>query len=381
MRRRDFGSIRRLPSGRYQARYRDKSGIRHARTFPTRGDASRHLAAARVDLERGTWIDPTAGAITFEVFAEQWLQGRRVKGRPLAPRTRERYESLLRVHVLPSLGRLQLRHLRPNDIRRWYRNRNEAADCGPSTVAKTYRLVHAVMASAVVDEHVSRNPCSIPGGGVEIAAERPVATIQQVYQLAATVHPRYRALVLMATFSGLRFGELAALARADLDLRNAMVTVERDLDELDDGRVQYGRVKSEASRRVVAIPHVILPELAQHLAEWASGDGPVFRAPSGGPLRRSNFRKQWILATSQVGLESFRFHDLRHTGNTLAAATGASTRELMARLGQSSPRAALIYQHATRDRDHDIAAAVSHLVSGTAAVSRPAAVRLLREGA
>lgn len=92
--------------------------------------------------------------------------------------------------------------------------------------------------------------------------------------------------------------------------------------------------------------------------------GWVFVGERGGRLRRSNFRKVWVAAVRRAGLaEGLRFHDLRHTGNTLAAATGASTKELMSRVGHASPRAALIYQHATRDRDAAIAAALSDLVS------------------
>jgi integrase len=100
--------------------------------------------------------------------------------------------------------------------------------------------------------------------------------------------------------------------------------------------------------------------------------------PEGGPIRRNSFRSRvWLPAVRTVGLDSLRFHDLRHTGNTLAAATGASTRELMARMGHTSPRAALIYQHATSERDRAIAAALGDMLA-TARPSAPAAVQELR---
>jgi integrase len=102
-----------------------------------------------------------------------------------------------------------------------------------------------------------------------------------------------------------------------------------------------------------------------HLSQFAepTPTGWVFVGAAGGRLRRSNFRKVWVAAVREAGFtEGFRFHDLRHTGNTLAAATGASTKELMSRMGHASPRAALIYQHATHDRDAVIAAALSDLV-------------------
>jgi integrase len=105
-------------------------------------------------------------------------------------------------------------------------------------------------------------------------------------------------------------------------------------------------------------PVEIVPELADHLDRFAApgSDGLVFIGPKGGRLRRSNFREIWWRARNAVGMPELDFHDLRHTGNTMAAAQGASLRELMERMGHSSSRAALIYQHATRERDHKIAA-------------------------
>src|SRR5439155_8508196 len=116
--------------------------------------------------------------------------------------------------------------------------------------------------------------------------------------------------------------------------------------------------KSAAGRRKVALPRPLVDELSAHFATYgASGpDSHVFTTPEGTPLERSNFRgRVWAPATRSVGLEGVRFHDLRHAAGTLAARTGATTKEIMARLGHSSPRAAMVYQHATEDRDRLIA--------------------------
>ena len=383
MSRRDFGNVRKLPSGRWQARYFDASGRRHQRTFPSRGDAGRFLAGVRADLDRGGWIDPRAGQVQFREYSRVWLKNRRVRGHPLAPRTVERYGGVLRRHILPVLGDTELRHLTSAAVRAWYGRLTATDELAPATAAKAYRLLHAICATAVADEQLARNPCSIPGASVEASSERPVATLGQVHALAEAIGPRYRALVLIATFCGLRFGELAALTRRRLDLLHATVTVALDLDELDGGKLQPGRVKSEASRRVVAIPKVIIPDLEAHLAGFAEPgpDGSVFVGAKGGRLRRANFRKLWLHAVQLAGLDAgFRFHDLRHTGNTLAA-TGASTKELMSRMGHASPRAALIYQHATSYRDAVIAAALSDLVEGAAQAPVPVVSSLLTGGA
>jgi integrase len=365
MGRRDFGSVRRLPSGRWQARYPDGSGTYRSKSFPTRGDASRHLARIRTDMDRGDWFDPDAGREALESYSTRWLTTRRVKGRPLAPRTKERYASILRVHIVPTLGQLPLSRLETPVIRQWHSSLSEAATPGPATVAKAYRLLHAILNTAVVEQKIPRNPCMIPGASAESSSERPIATVDQVYELAEAVGDRWRSLVLLATFCGLRFGELAGLTREDIDLDRAILAVRKDLDELDGGHLQPGDVKSAASRRIVSIPEALLEEIRHHIEAFAA-EGPkgaVFVGRAGGRLRRTNFRKHsWIPATRAVGIEGLRFHDLRHTGNTLAAATGASTRELMARMGHASARAALIYQHATRERDALIASALSDVI-------------------
>lgn len=107
------------------------------------------------------------------------------------------------------------------------------------------------------------------------------------------------------------------------------------------------------------------------MAEFTASDAEayVFTGLTGRPVDRTNFcNRVWLPAVRSAGMESFRFHDLRHTAGTLAAQTGATTKELMARLGHASPRAAMIYQHASDDRDRRIAAGLDLLVNDVEAV-------------
>jgi integrase len=179
------------------------------------------------------------------------------------------------------------------------------------------------------------------------------------------IEPRYRALVLMASFTGLRLGELRALTRRHLDLLHATVRVEEQLQELKDGTLVTGPPKTRAGVRTLSIPRVILPDLSAHLGRWAAPgrDGYIFCGTKDQPFRRASLYTAWKRAVRAVDIEGFRFHDLRHTANTLAATTGASTRELMARMGHASSQAALFYQHATRDRDEAIADALDDLIT------------------
>jgi integrase len=362
--RRPWGNVRKLPSGRWQARYQVQGVWRNApETFRTKGLADGWLAATRTDLERGTWIDPEAGKVPLMDYAAHWLAGRP----DLRPRTKEIYRSLLRLHILPALGAVELVDITTAKVRSWRAGLIDAGHPGASTVSKSYRLLHAICATALEDSLITRNPCVIKGASVERPAERPVATIDQVYAIADAIEPRYRAMVLLATFCALRVGELRALRQVNLDLLHRTVSVVEQYQQLGDGTLVLGPPKSDAGVRTVAIPSVIVPDLEAHLAAWATA-GPehlVFPGETGRPFRSATLHAAWHRALRKIGITGLRFHDLRHTGNTLAAATGASTKELMSRMGHASARAALIYQHATRDRDAEIADKLSNLVEAS----------------
>lgn len=222
--------------------------------------------------------------------------------------------------------------------------------------------------TAVDDERFGGTPAGSRAPGT--SPERPTITIEQVYAIADEVRPWFRALVLLAAFTGLRWGELLFLRRRHLDLDDGIVNVRGSLGEVG-GRLLEGPPKSAAGRRDVAIPEAIVPELRAHLDEWSQdgADGRVFVGPKGATPKRGNFQVTWSKAVEKAGVPELHFHDLRHTGNTLAA-EGASLRELMARICHNSARAALIYQHATKDRERAIGAAISARIE---AVRVPAA--------
>jgi len=135
-------------------------------------------------------------------------------------------------------------------VRRW---RAELLDSGvsPASVAKAYRLMKAIMNTAVDDGIMRRNPCRVRGAGQDRSPKRPVLTVSQVVALGETVPERYRALVLLAAFGSLRWGELAALRRCDVEAGLGTVRVERSLTEPAGGGYLFGPPKSAAGRRVV----------------------------------------------------------------------------------------------------------------------------------
>jgi integrase len=217
---------------------------------------------------------------------------------------------------------------------------------------------------AVEDSQLTANPCTIKRAGQECSPERPIPTVGQVDELAATVPDRYRALVYTAAYGGLRLGECSALIRERVDLVHRTIAVTEQAQRVSgQGRI-VGPPKSEAGKRTLAISGVLVDVLGDHLARFVGPEKTtlVFTGDRGAPLERSNWSAVFARARKASGLDSMHFHDLRHFAGTMAARTGATTAELMARLGHSSPRAALNYQHATAERDHAIAFGLDDLV-------------------
>lgn len=298
--------------------------------------------------------------MSIEEYARGWLDARP----SLRPRTVDLYQYLLDRHIVPTLGAHTLGGLTAAIVRSWHATLLRTAGVDSLTPAKSYRLLRAILNTAVTGGLIARNPCTIVGAGSEHSPERPVASLAQVWDLADAVEPRYRALVLTAAFAGLRFGELAGLTRGCVNLSEGTITIVQALVERDDSSLLIGPPKTEAGRRAFAVPAALIPELEQHLVRYVApgDDALVFTGEQGAPLRRGNWSVKWCAATKVVGMPGFRLHDLRHTCNTLTTATGATTRELMHRMGHASARAALRYQHATRDRDAVIAEALNQII-------------------
>lgn len=366
MGRRRFGSVRKLPSGRWQASFTGPDGSRRtaAGTFRTKTDADRWLASVETDQGRGQWIDDAAGRIRFEDFAKHWI----ATHPRLGPRWRETCERNLRLHLAP-LNDVPLRDLTPATVRQWHAAALKGSG-GRTSIAQSYRFLRAVMNTAVNDGAVARNPCRIRGAGSDRAAERPVATPDEIAALIETINPRYKAAVALAAWAGLRRGEILGLRRDDIDPIIHAVTVRRTRTEMLSTNESFDSApKTDAGYRTVALPPHIWPLIAEHLDQFA-GDIHVFIGRDGTPMRGNALRLAFQRARAAIGRPDLRFHDLRHTVQTLAAAAGASLADLMRRLGHSSMAAAKRYLHATDARDQEIAQALSQLAAHKAPTPR-----------
>lgn len=334
---------------RYDVRVRIDGRV-VTRTFHRRRDAEAWVATTLADRLRGVAVDPRRARISVREYAEEWLRQRA----DLSERTTELYAWLLAKKILPALGGMQLGKLSPGTVRSWHA---ALAKQGPSTAAKSYRLLSEILRTAMFDEIVTRNPCQVKGAGNEKPAERQVVSVVQIAALTDAMPEHLRVVLLLAAWCQLRRAEIMGLRRRDVNLLHGMVTVEETRTRLMTGKLVVKGPKTESGRRTVTMPPHVAEELGRHLDAYVGSDSDALIVAASGRA----VDLAWDKARKSVGEPGLRLHDLRHSGLTLAAATGATVAELMHRAGHSSPDAALRYQHATRDRDRVIADALGEL--------------------
>lgn len=359
-----FGSVDKRATG-YRARYTGPDGRRHQAPtlFLAKKDARAWLALRHAEIVKGQWMPPGADdkpapRLTLTDYANQWLEHRDLKDR-----TREHYRKLLDVHIIASpLGPLPLASITADDVRAWYAKLDRDT---PTLRAHCYGLLRTIMGTAASDGRITANPCVIRGAGnaKRVHKIRP-ATLDELAKLVDAMAERYRAMILLASWCALRFGELTELRRRDVDVEEGVIRVRRGVVRVAEG-FKETTPKSDAGVRDVAIPPHLMPAVRDHLVDHVApgADSLLFPAQQGGHLAPATLYRRFYQAREAAGRPDLRFHDLRHSGAVLAAATGATLAELMGRLGHSTPAAALRYQHAAQGADKRIAEALSALAA------------------
>lgn len=363
MSRRSFGAIRKLPSGRYQASHAHPdtgARINAPRTFPTKAEAAKWLKATDVDLARGIWTPPAPKRteVLFAAYAETWLHRRTPE---LKPRTLADYRRQMPA-LVAQFGPMALDAITRADVRRWHESLDPAK---PAARAKLYILLKSVLKTAVEDELIPVNPCSIPGAGSRGKRAHHVrpATPAEVSTIVAAMPSRWALMAQLAVWCGLRFGEIAELRRADIDLAARVIRVRRGVQWVD-GQPVVSTPKTEAGVRTVALPASVAASVELHLAVHA-GPELLFSAATD-PTRHvshGTFSKAWQRAREAAGRPDLRFHDLRHTGASLMAESGASVRELQEWLGHTTAEQSLFYTHVSEGRRRINAARLSEIAS------------------
>ncbi len=370
-----FGTIRKLPSGKYQARYTAPNGkqVSASTTFETLGTARKFLAMTQSAIIENKW-NPSSKftKATFGEFAQVWLIQRDLK-----PRTFEHYGKILDKHLLPVFGSERLSSISSDLIKEWYSSFGVST---PTLRAHTYGLLRTILNSAVEDGVLPANPCHIRGAG---SAKRKKmirgASLEELKVIIREMPERLQAMVCLATWCAMRFGELVELRRKDLEINleadYGVVRIRRGAARTT-GKIVLGAPKTQASIRDVAIPPHILQMLQDHLDRFVdeSPDSLLFPGAGGKTLQpstlygeieytdeRGRVHPAWgfYKARNAAGRDDLRWHDLRHTGAVYAALAGATLAELMGRLGHSSAGAAMRYQHVADGRDMEIARKLS----------------------
>ena len=365
-------TIDRRDNGRYRARYQGPDGRWRSRTFDRRIDAQRWLNNELVKVDRGEWVDPRAGRVLFETVAEQWMAGRVA----LRESTQARDRSYLNSLVLPYLGEKPVGSVHPSDLEAWIADLM-AEGKAPATVQKAWQVASGVFRLAVRDRLIALTPAR-DVGLPKIERSDPVAfTVEEVMRLADAIDPRYRALVLVGAFGGLRIGELAGLQLGDFDPLRNMIRVRRGASDVR-GEVIVGPPKTARSIRTVVLPRSITEALVEHVARLreTAPEAWLFPAPEGGPIRRTAWmRRVWKPALGAADLDQgLGTHTLRRSQVALLIAQGEHPKVIADRLGHTSVRTVLdVYGHLYEGADEAAAERLEAQIearSGIAAIGQ-----------
>jgi integrase len=340
-RRRQWGSVRRLPSGRYQARLPD--GVAAPETFSTKSEAGRWLSLAEADLVRGTFVHPSlAAGVTVAEWLDEWISAHSVHKRAT---TMVRDQSAIRRHLIPALGNVQLTKLRQTDVQAFVANL--AREVGPGTTRSVYGVLRAALNAAVNAEVLARSPAraiklpQVPK--TDVVTLRPA----DLHRLAAELPERWRPMIYVAGTCGLRFSEVAGLRVGRVDTPGHRLRVLETAPQVGGDRAEP---KTDAGRRTVPVPGLVAELLDQHLERYElrrDRDALVFTAQRGGRLHAANWHKRaWVAARANAGFPSLRFHDLRHSAVPLWVAMGANLLQVSRWLGHSTVQiTADVYGH------------------------------------
>ena len=347
-----MASVRRPRDGRgWEARYRAPDGRYRSRSFPTKREAQRFVAQVEVDKARGSWVDPAGGRIVLADWTQQWW----TTTTNLRPSTRVRDESYLASYILPAFGGVPLGRITQLDVRAWVAELH-SRELAPATVVKAYQILAKILRAAVDGGLIPATPCrAVPLPRVE-REEMRFLTPAEVTHLADVIDPRFRALVLVAAYGGLRRAELAGLRTARVNLPRGQLDIAEIMVEVQ-GRTNFGPPKTRAGRRIVGLPRSVATELGTHMVHRPDGESDlVFQGPAGGVLRASPFRQRfWLPAIRNAGLDPLRLHDLRHTAVSFWIAGGASVKEIAVRAGHASVATVLDrYGHLLPDSDTEL---------------------------
>ncbi|MHB8262364.1 MAG: tyrosine-type recombinase/integrase [Acidimicrobiales bacterium] len=350
------GSVRKLPSGKWQARVTYPDGTVHSLgTFWTKTDAEREttLATASVLRQDHLSAEREATETTLDEWTARWLAEGHWK-----PKTKSGYANVYYAHIAPVLGSLAIQEINRDDIRNLLgqlSNIRTNQPAGPTLTRSTYTVLRIILRAAVVADVISKNPCIAIPLPRSRRVQQEILTIAQIEQLAEAItyphrktagnnarsvardcYPEYGLLIRVAAYTGLRAGEIGALRRKHVNVSAGYLAVEESLSDVG-GHLTFGPTKSYRKRNV-PVPQMILGLLEAHLNTLPpDAEALVFTGRAGQPRRHEAFyQRHFQPAARRIGVPNLRFHDLRHTYASLLIAQGAHAKVIQERLGHSS---------------------------------------------
>jgi len=328
----------------------DASGQRHTLgTFATEKAARAALAAVQTDITRGDWTDESKGQVLFGALAEQVLAD---QAQTLAPHTVECYESLLKRWLLPAFGNKKVSAITVLMVDSWWAAM--ATKTGAVNRRNAYFVLSGIMRKAVRYGYVKATPCMVENAAKDVSKPRPHLPLPDFERILAATPERLHAPLWLAFGAHLRLGELTGLDRRHIDLKAGTISIEQQAQQARGG-LQIRQTKT-GTAETIKLPARALSEIAAYLrANPKLPNSPLFNGERGGRLSRGYIYKYWVKAAAEMGLPDAHFHDTRHTGLTIAAQAGATTKELMRRARHSTQAVSIRYQHATDQRDAEVA--------------------------
>lgn len=354
-----MASIDKLPSGRWKARWRTPDRKQRAKVFLRKVDAERFLTSVEHEKLSGSYVDPRAGRVSFQEFAEQWRLAQIHR-----PTTREQVEAMLRNHAYPAFGDRALSSIRPSELQTWVRSLED--QLAPSTVEVVGRHVVSVFRAAVKDRLIATSPAdglSFPKPVKQLVAP---LTVDQVMSISEAIQPRYEALVLLMAATGVRPAEAFGLVADVYDFDAHRIVVEQQLVTIG-GQPTFGPPKTEASNRTIPVPEFLSEKIRAHVESFGLGDQDVlFSDAQGRLIRRNRFGEVWRQTMKGLEFDCVGPHQLRHHYASLLIAHGESVKVVQARLGHSSASETLdTYAHLWPDSEDSTRAAVTEAYNGS----------------
>ena len=336
----------------------------------TRKEVQEKLAAAAHERQQGTIV--TAPNQTIEQFLTNWLMTHKSSVRP---RTTERYEGFVRLHVVPVIGRVRLDKLSAQHVQTLYAQKLEEG-LSPTTVNTLHMMLHRALKDALRWGLVARNVCDLVSPPRRAHYEFKSLSKEQAQKLLTALHGHnMEALFVLALTTGMRRGEILALKWQDIDFEQNMLQVRRIFTRSKGQRYLEAEPKTEKSRRSVALPAITTTLLKKHQASqqelrrqvgeyWQAHD-LVFCTALGTPLNPNKVLERFKTVLKKAGLPAIRFHDLRHSAATMLLAMGVHPKVVQELLGHNQISMTMdIYSHVLPTMQKDAMSKMNDALQG-----------------